>query len=141
MKAIPRMRAVMTPFPYCLEPGDPLAKARRLMEEHGFRHLPVMEDERPAGVITDHDVRRAVAMAGEGAQPRVGDLARSQAYVVDSSAPLDLVLAEMAKRHLDSALVLKAGRLVGIFTVTDACRLFAELLRREAPAPGGDEAA
>ena len=40
-----------------------------------------------------------------------------------------------------SALVLKADKLVGIFTSTDACRRFAEFLRREAPSPDGESAA
>ena len=141
MKTMPRIGAVMTPFPYSLGPRDSLETARRLMEEHRIRHLPVMVEDSPAGVITDQDMRRAEAVRGESDEPRVGDLARSEAVEVDISAPLDLVLSEMAARLLDSALVLKGGRLVGIFTATDACRAFAEFLRREAPPPDGESAA
>jgi acetoin utilization protein AcuB len=141
MRVMPRIRSVMTPFPYSLGPGDSLAAARRLMSEHAIRHLPVMRGGRPAGVITDQDLRRAEAVAGADADLRVGDLALTESCMVDLSAPLDLVLLDMARRHLDSALVLKAGKLVGIFTATDACRAFAEFLRREAPAPGGGPAA
>ncbi len=141
MKEIPRVKSVMTPFPYSLAPGDSLATARRLMSEHGIRHLPVMVEGRPAGVITDQDIRRVTAVAGPDAAPRIADVARSESCLVDLNAPLDLVLAEMAERHLDSALVLKGGKLVGIFTATDACRAFAEFLRREAAPPGGDSAA
>ncbi len=132
MKAMPRIGSVMTPFPYSVGPDDSLRTARRMMAEHRIRHLPVMIEGRPAGVITDQDMRRAAAGGAEG-EPRVGDLTMSEACEADMSAPLDLVLSEMAERHLDSALVLKAGKLVGIFTATDACREFAALLRREAP--------
>ncbi|MFQ5351390.1 MAG: CBS domain-containing protein [Thermoanaerobaculia bacterium] len=138
---MPRIKAVMTPFPYSLGPEDSLEKARQLMAEHGIRHLPVMVDGRPAGVITDQDLRRAPAVGDTDDGPQVGDLVLSQACEVDLSTPLDLVLSEMAGRHLDSALVLKGGRLVGIFTATDACRAFAEFLRREAPSPDGESAA
>ncbi len=141
MKSMPRIGSVMTPFPYYLDPDDFLDTARRLMAEHGIRHLPVMEKGRPAGVITDQDMRRAAAVGGPDAELRVGDLALSEACQVDISTPLDLVLSEMASRLLDSALVLKGGRLVGIFTATDACRAFAEFLRREAPSPDGESAA
>ena len=141
MKTMPRIGSVMTPFPYSLGPDESLDTARRLMAEHRIRHLPVMVDDSPAGVITDQDMRRAALAEGEDAPSRVGDLGRSEALEVDISAPLDLVLLEMAARHLDSALVLKAGRLVGIFTATDACREFAEFLRREAPSPDGESAA
>jgi hypothetical protein len=46
----------------------------------------------------------------------------------------------MAEHCLDSALVVKDGRLAGIFTVSDACRQFGRLLRSLFP-PGGDDAA
>ena len=141
MKTMPRIGAVMTPFPYSLGPEDSLDTARRLMAEHRIRHLPVMVEGSPAGVITDQDIKRAAAAEGPDAPSRVGDLTRSDACEVDISAPLDLVLSEMAARLLDSALVLKGGRLVGIFTATDACRAFAEFLRREAPSPDGESAA
>lgn len=138
---MPRIGSVMTPFPYSLGPEDSLATARRLMAEHRIRHLPVMVEGAPAGVVTDQDMQRAVAEGAEEGGLLVGDLTLSQACEVDISAPLDLVLSEMAQRHLDSALVLKGGRLVGIFTATDACREFAALLRREAPPPDGTSAA
>ena len=141
MKTMPRIGSVMTPFPYSLGPGESLAAARRLMAEHRIRHLPVMVEGRPAGVVTDQDMRRAVAAGEEEAGIRVGDLDRSEACEADITAPLDLVLSEMARRQLDSTLVLKGGRLVGIFTATDACRRFAQFLRREAPSPDGESAA
>ena len=138
---MPRIGSVMTPFPYSLGPEESLQAARRLMAEHRIRHLPVMVEGSPAGVVTDQDMRRAALATGPEAPSRVGDLERSEALEVDISTPLDLVLTEMAARHLDSALVLKGGRLVGIFTATDACRQFAEFLRREAPSPDGESAA
>ncbi len=138
---MPRIGSVMTPFPYSLGPEESLGTARRLMAEHDIRHLPVMVEGSPAGVVTDQDMRRATAAAGSDSPSRIGDLARSEALEVDISAPLDLVLTEMAARLLDSALVLKGGRLVGIFTATDACRAFARFLRREAPSSDGENAA
>ncbi|MFQ5350390.1 MAG: CBS domain-containing protein [Thermoanaerobaculia bacterium] len=138
---MPRIGAVMSPFPYSLGPEDTLATARRLMAEHHIRHLPVVVEGIPAGVITDQDMRRAAADRGSEADLRVGDLELSETCEVDISAPLDLVLSEMAARLLDSALVLKGDKLVGIFTATDACRAFAEFLRREAPTPDGESAA
>ena len=141
MKTMPRIGSVMTPFPYSLAPEDSLDTARRLMAEHRIRHLPVMVGGSPAGVITDQEMRQAAALGGADTPTRVGDLALSEVCRVDISTPLDLVLSEMAGRLLDSALVLKGGKLVGIFTATDACRAFAELLRREAPSPDGESAA
>ena len=39
------------------------------------------------------------------------------------------------ERRIGAALVLEAGKLVGILTTADACRLFADHLRRAAKEP------
>ena len=47
----------------------------------------------------------------------------------------------MAQNHIGCALVVKNGRLAGIFTTTDACRHYSELLRTiHAPGDGNDAA-
>jgi hypothetical protein len=37
----------------------------------------------------------------------------------------------MAERHLGSAIVAREGQVIGIFTVTDACRVLSRLLQGE----------
>jgi acetoin utilization protein AcuB len=58
------------------------------------------------------------------------------AYEVEDDTPLDVVAREMAERQIGSALVVRHGKLVGILTSTDVCRLLAELL--ESRFGGGD---
>ncbi len=143
MKGIPPIKALMTPFPYWIESSDPIARAREMMEQHSFRHLPVMREGRLAGVVSDRDLRAARgADRRPAAEPelRVGDVCAS-AYVVDLDEPLDNVLLAMADRHIDAALVVRQGKLVGIFTMTDACRSFGEHLRDHFHPPKGDDAA
>jgi acetoin utilization protein AcuB len=62
-------------------------------------------------------------------------------YMVDIHAPLDRVVHEMAARHVGSAIVLRNGKLAGIFTVTDACRILGNILVRRFRNPDDDEAA
>lgn len=144
LKGIPPMKRVMTPFPYSIDAGESLVAAKRMMATHGFRHLPVKAGGRLEGVISDRDIQRA--LDGEAGLPgsaelRVGDVARHDAVVVDLSEPLDKVLARMSSDHLGAVLVVKDGNLAGIFTVTDACRVFAGHLRRLFPDPTGTDAA
>ena len=139
----PTVRSAMTPFPHWVGVDQPVRLARAMMQEHGIRHLPVMDGGRLVGVIAERDVRLVLDPDDrdlEGPGPRVGEICSSQAFVVDAGARLDAVLARMAERHADAALVVKEERLVGIFTLTDACREFAELLSSLFPS-GGDEAA
>jgi hypothetical protein len=44
-------------------------------------------------------------------------------------------------RHIGSALVTRNGRLVGIFTAADACRILCGHLRALFPRPAGDAVA
>jgi CBS domain-containing protein len=46
---------VMTPQPQTMHPDEPFIKALRLMHKRGFRHLPVVENGRPLGVISARD--------------------------------------------------------------------------------------
>ena len=50
------VRDVMTPDPVVLQHDDPIAVAIHKMAVGGFRHIPIVEDGRPTGVITAHDV-------------------------------------------------------------------------------------
>jgi acetoin utilization protein AcuB len=135
MKRIPSIKSVMTPFPHSIGKGATLDEARAMMAKHKIRHLPVMDSERLTSVID----QRAIELS-RGAK-RVGDVALSKAYVVELTKPLDVVLLHMAKEHLDCAVVVKEGRLAGIFTFTDVCRSYGKLLGEIYPRSGGDEAA
>ena len=144
MDHIPAIRSVMTPFPYFVEVGDSLLTARMLMVRHEVRHLPVKERGHLVGVLTDRDLKRALD-PDLGMPPKeelfVRDVFVPDAYTVDMDEPLDRVLEEMADRHIGSVLVTSHGRLAGIFTTMDACRVLREHLRRLGPVPPGDDAA
>ena len=143
MSRIPTIKTVMTPFPFSIDAADDIAEARRRMEEHGIRHLPVLADGEPIGILSSRDLERAeaaMAVAGDPHAARVGDVCRFPAYAVGLDEPLDNVLVHMATERVGSALVLRGDKVVGIFTTTDACRLFAAHLRRDFP-PDGDDAA
>lgn len=140
---IPPIKAWMTPFPFSIAGREPLSRAREMFLEHGFRHLPVTEGENLVGVVSDREIELALDRAADGASatPTTVREIAVEAFVIDLSAPADQVLLEMAKRQAGSALVTRHGRLVGIFTVTDACRCFGEWLRVHFLPPDGDHAA
>jgi acetoin utilization protein AcuB len=144
LKNIPTIQSVMTPFPHSVEPNAPLRMARRRMEEFEIRHLPVASEGKLVGVISDRDLKRALDPA-LGLPPKdelfVDDVMVHEPYVVETQTPLDGVLLEMADRHIGCALVVKKGKLVGLFTTTDACRVFGESLRGKRSASDGDDAA
>jgi CBS domain-containing protein len=46
---------VMTRDPECIEPDKPFVDAFRIMHEHGFRHVPVVENGWPIGMVSSRD--------------------------------------------------------------------------------------
>jgi acetoin utilization protein AcuB len=139
---IPPVKAVMTTFPHAVEADAPLAEARTSMRDHDVHHLPVTDDHELVGVLSERDVRRLLgSRVGQGsdADLLVSDAMTTDVYHVDLNTPLDHVLSAMAERHLGSALITRAGRLAGILTSQDVCRLFAEHLA--GLRPNGDDAA
>ena len=138
---IPSLKSVMTPFPWFIHIEDRLGRAAEVMAERDIRHLPVTQDGRLVGVLAERDlqlVMGSVASPEQRAGLTVRDACVLDAYVVETSEPLDRVLLTMARRHIGSTLVVKNGKLAGIFTVTDACRCFAELLGSLFPEIGDD---
>jgi acetoin utilization protein AcuB len=141
---IPTVAAVMTPFPWVIEVTESLARAREVMVRGHFRHLPVVENGALIGVVTDRDIHIAEELTADPearARLRVIDAVMRDGYIVGIHEPVDVVLDEMASRHVGFALVVKDDRLAGIFTATDACRRFADFLRKMFPGEDGDEVA
>jgi CBS domain-containing protein len=150
MRRIPRIKTVMTPFPYSIASTASLEDARAMMSEHDIRHLPVCEGHRVIGILSERDTEvanraadRALgsADATTGARVSVGEVCLGDPLLVDLELRLDSVAAEMASRRVGSAIVMRGDKLAGILTTTDVCRLLAATLR-DADADGdGDDVA
>lgn len=131
LNRIPSIKAVMTPFPWKVRLDDSLAHATEVMRERNIRHLPVTDGDQLVGIVTERDiglVENAVRASRESTSLTVRDACVIDTYVVDLTAPLDRVLAEMAERHIGSVLVVKRGKLAGIFTSSDVCHHFSRFL-------------
>jgi acetoin utilization protein AcuB len=131
MKHNPQVIAFMTPFPHTVDVDAPLENAHKLMREHRFRHLPVTSHGGIVGVLTDRDIN--LILGPESGRPdernlKVRDAYVEKACIVPASTPVSKVARLMADNRIGSAIVTKHDKLVGIFTVTDACRALAEVL-------------
>ena len=131
MKRNPQVIAFMTPFPHSIDVDAPLEDAHKLMREHRFRHLPVMSGGEIVGVLTDRDIKLVLGPdfgSPDERELRVRDAYVERPCVVPASTPVAKVARVMAQNRIGSAIVTKHGKLVGIFTVTDACRALAEII-------------
>jgi acetoin utilization protein AcuB len=111
----------MSRDPFTIGVDQPLSVAHRMMREHHIRHLPVLEEGRLVGMVTERDL--ALVETLDDTDPTtvtVGDAMTPDPYLVGPGMPLADVAREMADRRLGSAVVVDKGHVIGIFTTVDA---------------------
>jgi len=138
LKHMPTIKVAMTTFPWSIDIDAPAEEAWATMLEHRIRHLPVTADDALIGIVTERELRLVLRPGVEPGDWKVRQVCEEDAYVVSDDTPLDVVVSEMAERQIGSALVQRRGKLVGILTTTDVCRVLAELLESRFPVDDGD---
>ena len=97
-----------------------LHEAARVMKEEDVGSLPVVQDGRLVGTLTDRDiVLRAVAEGADMKAVRVGDIASHEPVTVSPDQDLDEALTLMAKHRVRRLPVVEDGALVGILAQAD----------------------
>lgn len=130
MKQIPHIDKVMTPMPHTIGKDISLKQAMGMFREHNFRHLPVQDGGKLVGVLTDRDVKLVMSIQGATDQLTVEDAMTPDPYTVTPQTPLDRVTDEMAEHKYGCVIVRQEnGKVVGIFTATDALRYLSEKLK------------
>ena len=112
---------------HAVEAHQPVSTALEVMQEHDLRHLPVLQDGVVVGEISDRDLRVWQLQKEFKFETAISHIMVEAPYIVDPGAPLAEVANEMAARKIGCAIVVSAGRLSGMFTVTDALRALARL--------------
>ena len=143
-KKMPLVGAVMTSFPYFVDSDDPLGRLEKMMDDRGIRHLPVKEKGKLVGIVSERDLHHRLprnAPPEAKSQLRARDVMVANPYVVNFNTPLSEVVAQMGLRHIGSAIVTRRGKLAGILSATDVCRIFAEYLDDQFGVVGGSDAA
>lgn len=121
----------MTLSPQVVSSRHTLAQAHQLMRERNIRHLPVVDDGRLVGVVSQRDLYLLQTLNGlDPATERVEEAMSREPFAVKPDAPLDEVALAMAERKYGSAVVVDQGVVVGLFTTVDALRALAVVLRR-----------
>lgn len=141
---------VMTPAPATLTPTATVLEAERLMRERRCHHLPVVEGRDVVGMLSTHELIKALVLRPEARETdaeilrraplggaRVADVMRRNVRVLTETATLlDVARALGAGSFHALPVVAADGRLVGIVTSTDVIQALAEELER---APGTND--
>ncbi|HVN64175.1 MAG TPA: CBS domain-containing protein [Candidatus Binataceae bacterium] len=116
----------MTSNPITIGPRDTLAMAKTLMDEGGFRRLPVVDDGTLIGILTERDLREH---SGYFDSTLVDAAMRTKLITVKPSDSVDDAARQMLKHKIGGLPVVAEGRLVGIVTSTDLLRAFLVVLQ------------
>jgi CBS domain-containing protein len=110
----------MTPSPRTCSHFSSVAEAILIFRDEDCGAVPVLEDGKPVGVITDRDVALAVPDHPDLASLPVAAIMTKDVVAVPPDAPLDEVLEQFADRKVRRLLVIdKGGRLLGIIAWAD----------------------
>ena len=120
-----------TPCPVCVSPKTSLSSVSNLMNKHGIRHITVVDNAIPVGVISERDLR-VVEKFPAWMSFQVGDVMTKDPYSVSYDEKIDAAALEMSRRKIGSAVVLnEVGEIFGIFATTDALNALVEIVRGE----------
>ena len=112
------VRDVMTSNPRTVSPNDGIQVAARIMKEEDTGVVPVVENGRAVGIVTDRDIVLRAAAEG-GVDRPVRDIATREVFCVrpdDSTREAERIMSQRQIRRLP---VVEGDRLVGIVSLGD----------------------
>jgi CBS domain-containing protein len=128
----------MTSAPLTVAPSTPIPKVQELMVYRRIRHLPVVEDGRLVGIITDRDVRTVQPSPASSLSVRemhyLLDRLTARAVMtrpvltVGPHESLSVAVRLMLENRIGGLPVTEGERLLGILTAVDLLRAFSTTL-------------
>jgi CBS domain-containing protein len=114
------VRDAMTENPRSIGASASVVEAARLMREGDIGSLPITDEERLIGMITDRDITtRVVAEAADPSTTSVGDVYSRDLISVEPDNDLEAAVELMARHQVRRLPVVEGGRLVGIVAQAD----------------------
>lgn len=115
-------------------PKTTLPEALGLVRRRGVRHLPVLDNGGLVGIVSDRDLKRAMASSATSLERHeltylldrlpVADIMTRSVITVGPEQTIEEAARLMVREKVSALPVTEAGRLVGIVTETDVLALF-----------------
>ncbi len=114
------IQEAMTSNPTTIASSTSAREAARLLDSENVGSLPIVDDDRLVGVITDRDLAVRVLAEGRDAETPVGEIASTDLVTIDPQQSLEEAARLMAEHQLRRLPVCEEdGRLVGILAQAD----------------------
>jgi acetoin utilization protein AcuB len=117
-----------------VKPKTTLPEAMKLSAERGVRHLPVVDGAELVGIVSDRDLKRAMASSATSLERHeltylleklnVEEIMTRPVVTIGPIFPVEEAARLMVKEKISALPVTEGGRLIGIVTETDVLELF-----------------
>lgn len=114
VERVKRAESGMIMSPVTVKPDQSLREALAVMNEHDISGVPVVEGDKPVGILTARDIRFEKNLD----QP-VRALMTSELVTVTPGVSNDRAKELLHKHRIEKLLVVDGGRLVGLITIKD----------------------
>lgn len=126
------VREIMMGSPVTLKPDDTLALANDVISLGRIRHIPVVEDGKLRGMLTERDLMGAAATQIFGLKQSsktallksvlIKDVMKKRVVTVAPDTPIKDAAHILADKKIGCLPVVSEGTLVGLITTTDILR-------------------
>jgi acetoin utilization protein AcuB len=123
---------------HTVTPATTLPDALRLTSQRGVRHLPVLDGDRLVGILSDRDLKRAMASPATSLEAhelsylldrlRVEEIMTRTVITIARMFPIEEAARLMVQEKIGALPVTEEGHLIGLVTETDVLRLFVRAL-------------
>jgi len=116
-----------------LSPEASVAEALALCRERRIRHIPILEEGRLVGIVSDRDLRDASPALGDPERTkalqkiRVGEVMTQEVTTIDPQDFIENAAQEMYELKIESLPVVAEEGLLGIITSSDMMRALVTL--------------
>ncbi len=120
MTTVRHLLARKGPEIWSISPEDTVFDAIKTMADKNIGALVVMEDGRPAGLITERHYARNVVLKGRTSpRTRVGEIMERSVIYVRPDYTVEQCMALMTSKMVRHLPVLDGGKLIGIVSIGD----------------------
>lgn len=131
------VREIMMGSPVTLKPDDTLDLANDIISLGRIRHIPVVDDGRLVGLLSERDLVGAAASKIFGLKQKnksvllksvlIKDVMKKRIVTVKPETPIKETAKLMAEKKIGCVPVVSDGTLVGLVTTTDILRYVEEI--------------
>ena len=134
-----QVKEIMTPKPITIEPDKGVYEALLLMYQHDIRRLPVIEEGRVVGIISDRDIKQIMGRpilareetGKEELSFHVSEVMTHDVIMVEQDADLREAIELMAENKISGLPVVDHDeKLVGVVSSIDVLWYALDLLNR-----------